>query len=463
MPHEHHSLSTKKRTGDGRHEVSRNLPAYIPHAPAHHADHDLFVLLVVAVAPFTPQPPRRARESLDVPPQLHHVLGAQDVPAETHPAHVLAPHGHEQQHRLRRRALHAPALADLLQQLEGALPAQILGRDAARRRTRHVGAVQAVRGALRDEGQPEAHCALGFPAVGIGARTPRGRYAGRTAHVGKDVRVGDEFVQHASRGVDHARVVTSTDADGIRHAADLLDAALVHEVERLGQADLVPEDELDLAACGFALGRGGAALEEAELDVALDAKGLVEREDGGAHGVDGDVAGGGGGRDAAFAVEHDVKLVFCEGREQGERDEPPGGAAAGTFARYLVADDAAHCAEAFCAAGDEARSVDEGGARHRELDLRAVCDGIEEADEVCLGGCETWACGRGADLGDADWAAGEGGEEEPRGEVAVAFELKQRLNGFVGHSCGRAIVRVVEGRNSAQSVGGGKYAFSCGS
>ena len=63
-------------------------------------------------------------------------------------------------------------------------------------------------------------------------------------------------------------------------------------------------------------------------------------------------------------MEDDVELVLCEGGEDGEGDEPPGGAAAGALAGDFVAEDTAHCAEAFCAAGDEAGAVDEGCAGH---------------------------------------------------------------------------------------------------
>ena len=85
------------------------------------------------------------------------------------------------------------------------------------------------------------------------------------------------------------------------------------------------------------------------------------------------------------------------------------------------------------------------------MDLGAICDGVEEADEVCFVGGEAWACGGGTDFGDADGAAGEGGEQEPGGEVAVAFELDERLDGFIGHDCGWGVKRLCR-RKAAQVV-----------
>jgi hypothetical protein len=69
------------------------------------------------------------------------------------------------------------------------------------------------------------------------------------------------------------------------------------------------------------------------------------------------------------------------------------------------------------------------------LDLCAICYGVEEPDEVCFVPCEAGVCGRGADLRYAEWAAGEGGEEEACGELAVAGELYEGLVGVGGH-CG---------------------------
>jgi hypothetical protein len=86
------------------------------------------------------------------------------------------------------------------------------------------------------------------------------------------------------------------------------------------------------------------------------------------------------------------------------------------------------------------------------LNLGSICDGIEKANEVCFVGSETWACGRRTDFGDADGAAGEGGHEEPRGQVAVALELEEGLDGFVGHGYGCVGGFVVE-EKAAQEDG----------
>jgi len=131
-------------------------------------------------------------------------------------------------------------------------------------------------------------------------------------------------------------------------------------------------------------------------------------------------------------VEGDVYVPLAEGREDAQRDQPPTDASARAFARDFVAYDAAGCAKAFCGAGDEAGAEYKRGARHAELDLGAICDGVEEPDEVCFVSCEARVGGCGADLGDADGTAGEGCEDEAGGEVAVAGELDEGLGGFVG-------------------------------
>ena len=68
-----------------------------------------------------------------------------------------------------------------------------------------------------------------------------------------------------------------------------------------------------------------------------------------------------------------------------------------------------------CAAGDEAGFVEEGGAGVGDFDVRAVGDGFEEAQK---GGFVRGQARRGrrggADGGDVDGAAGEGGEHESR-------------------------------------------------
>jgi hypothetical protein len=97
-------------------------------------------------------------------------------------------------------------------------------------------------------------------------------------------------------------------------------------------------------------------------------------------------------------------------------------------------------AEAFRATCNQTRAVDERGTGHGELDLATICDSIEEADEVRFIACEAGICGGRADLRYADWAAGEGCEQQARYEVAVACEVERLLEGFVdGHAgrCGR--------------------------
>ena len=99
-----------------------------------------------------------------------------------------------------------------------------------------------------------------------------------------------------------------------------------------------------------------------------------------------------------------------------------------------MSDYAAVGAQAFCTTSNETRAVDQRCASHAELDLTAVCDGIEEANEICLGARKAWVGGRGADLRYADWSTGEGCEEEARDQVAVACEVQRLLERFVdGH------------------------------
>lgn len=47
--------------------------------------------------------------------------------------------------------------------------------------------------------------------------------------------------------------------------------------------------------------------------------------------------------------------------------------------------------------------------------MSAVGEGVEEAQKTGLVGCEAWCLRVWADLGDADGAAGEGGEDEAGG------------------------------------------------
>ena len=58
-----------------------------------------------------------------------------------------------------------------------------------------------------------------------------------------------------------------------------------------------------------------------------------------------------------------------------------------------------------------------------------------------------------------DGAAGEGRHKEPRGEVAVALELEEGLDGFVGHDYGCVGGFVVE-EKAAQEDGCRKYAIA---
>jgi hypothetical protein len=97
------------------------------------------------------------------------------------------------------------------------------------------------------------------------------------------------------------------------------------------------------------------------------------------------------------------------------------------------------CAEALSAAGDEAGAVHECRAGHAELDLRAICDRVEEPDEVCFMAREAWVGGGGADLRYADRSACESCEEETCGEVTVARELEERLVRFERGHFGRGV------------------------
>lgn len=104
---------------------------------------------------------------------------------------------------------------------------------------------------------------------------------------------------------------------------------------------------------------------------------------------------------------------------------------------------AARCAEPFCGSCDETGSVHERGACHAELDLRSICDSVEEADEVCFVSSEAWVGGCGADLRDADRTAGESREKETAGQVTVAGELDESLVGVVGCHGGRVFADCV--------------------
>lgn len=96
------------------------------------------------------------------------------------------------------------------------------------------------------------------------------------------------------------------------------------------------------------------------------------------------------------------------------------------------------CTETLCTASDQARAVYERRARHAKLDLRAICDGVEEADEVCFMSCEAWVGGCGADLRNTNRSAGEGCEEKAGSEVPVTGKLNESLVG-VGRHGGRYV------------------------
>lgn len=96
------------------------------------------------------------------------------------------------------------------------------------------------------------------------------------------------------------------------------------------------EEQLDFTPAAAVAGARVRAAEDAELDVVFYSEGSVEREDGGAHGVDAYVAraGRGGGYDAR-AREEDVQRSFAEGREEAEGQEVVGRPAR-AFAGELV-------------------------------------------------------------------------------------------------------------------------------
>ena len=232
-------------------------------------------------------------------------------------------------------------------------------------------------------------------------------YPWRGAGVGEDVCVWYEFIEDASGSKCHAFVVRLWDFDTVGHASYFLDTAWVQEVEGFGQADLVIEDELNFAACGFCACGGGRALEDAQLDVAFYGKVFVQWEDGCADRVGGDIAGDGRRGDAALAVENDVHISFAERREDAEGDQPPTYTLLPALQWYLMSDDAATCSKTFGAACDEAGSVDERSTRHAELNLRPVCNRVQQPDEVCFMAVQT-GVGRGrADLRYAHGSAGK--------------------------------------------------------
>ena len=90
---------------------------------------------------------------------------------------------------------------------------------------------------------------------------------------------------------------------------------------------------------------------------------------------------------------------------------------------------------AACAADDQAWAVEQDGAGVGDLDVGAVCEGFEEAQEGDLvRGEADRGEGGGPDLRNVDGAAGEGGEDEAVREALVASEAERRLGR--GHCCG---------------------------
>ena len=213
----------------------------------------------------------------------------------------------------------------------------------------------------------------------------------------------------------------------------------------LGQANLAGEAELDDTTTAAASGTGARAREHAQLDARWrDAEHAVQREHGRAEGVDRDVAGEMGGRgDDAGASEADVHVGFGEGREQGEREEEVGDSSCvvgGKAVLNYIANGAG--VDARDGAGDQTGLVCDGGARVRDIDDGTVGNGLDQTQERDFVGGETRVCGTAAaDLGDVHRAAGEGRENDPFREGAVAREANEF--GFLARH-GRRLSRVFE-------------------
>lgn len=240
--------------------------------------------------------------------------------------------------------------------------------------------------------------------------------------------------------MDHPRIVTRRHAGTVRNAANAPYATRAAvQVQRLGQAHLAGKAQLNATAAAGAARSSARALQDAEFDTrGRDTEEAVQREDGGAEGVDGYVAGGGvgGGGDDARAREAHVHVGLGEGGEEREREEEVGHAA-GAVGREGVLDDVVRGgARAGDGAGDEARVIGDGGAGVGDLHGRAVGDGFEEAEKGDLVWGEARGGGRGgADAGDVDGAAGQGGEDEAVGEGFVAGE-PQKLGIWCRHVVG---------------------------
>lgn len=154
------------------------------------------------------------------------------------------------------------------------------------------------------------------------------------------------------------------------------------QMQRLGQADLAGEAQLDDAATTFASRARAGALQDAQLDASRrDAKEAEEREDGGTESVNGDVARFGGGGDDAGAGEAHVHVRLGEGREEAERQQEVGDAPGAGDGDAVLDYVSVGGAEPGNGARDEARVVCDGCSRVRDLHGGAVGDGLEEAQE----------------------------------------------------------------------------------
>ena len=96
----------------------------------------------------------------------------------------------------------------------------------------------------------------------------------------------------------------------------------------------------------------------------------------------------------------------------------------------------AHGSQTFCTACDETGPVHKCCARHRELNLCAIRDGVEETNEVRFVWRKTGTCRGRSDFGYANRAAGECGEQQARCEVPMPLKLEEALHRFVSHLSG---------------------------
>lgn len=166
------------------------------------------------------------------------------------------------------------------------------------------------------------------------------------------------------------------------------------QMQRLGQADLAGETQLDDAATTFASGARAGALQDAQFDAGRrDAEEAKEGEDGGTESVDRDVARFGGGGDDAGAGEAHVHVRLGEGREEAERQQKVGDAPGAGDGDAVLDYVSVGGAQAGNGAGDEARVVCDCCSGVRDLHGGAVGDGLEEAQEGDLVGGEAWVRG----------------------------------------------------------------------